>query len=251
MSWHENPMLLGDAETTGVQPHLDRIVTFALIDARRGRPPAIREWLVNPGIDIPKGASDIHGITTDRARDEGADPAVAIPEIADIVIEQTRAGVPFVGFNCVYDLTMLHAETVRYGTPAQAEALARVRPVIDVFVLDKWADKWRKGSRKLVDVARHYGVELSELDAHGAAADALAAGRVGWHIAQRYPGAQMDPFELHDFLVGEKREQAESFGKYLLKQGKPDDVSREWPIQPAPDGWTPDQLPAERRDGAA
>ena len=25
MSWHENPMLLGDAETTGVQPHLDRI----------------------------------------------------------------------------------------------------------------------------------------------------------------------------------------------------------------------------------
>ena len=79
---------------------------------------------------------------------------------------------------------------------------------------------------------------------------------IRWRELGPYPDRveelrQMDPFELHDFLVGEKRAQAESFGKYLLKQGKTDDVSREWPIQPAPDGWAPDQLPAERRDGAA
>ena len=246
-SWIDNPMLLGDAETTGVSPYLDRIVTFALIHVGRGLQTQQEDWLINPGMDIPEGASAIHGITTEQARDEGADPKVAIPQITDAVLEHTRAGTPFVGFNCSYDLTMLLAETIRHGTPAQAEALRAVRPVVDVYVLDKWADKWRKGSRKLVDVAAHYGITLTDADAHGAAADALAAGRVAWKIANKYPGAQMDAFELHDFLVTEKRAQADSFGAYLAKQGKPDDVAREWPVQPFPADWSPEQLPAERQ----
>ncbi|HEY1179347.1 MAG TPA: exonuclease domain-containing protein [Phytomonospora sp.] len=243
MSWHEGPMLMGDAETTGVQPHLDRIVTFALIFGGRGQTQQEEGWLINPGIEIPEGAAAVHGITTERARDEGVDPRKAIPEIADAVIYHTRRGVPFVGFNCSFDLTMLLAETIRYGSPAQVEALRSVRPIIDTFVLDKWADRYRKGSRKLVDVAAHYGVDLSEQDAHGAAADALAAGRIAWHIANKYPGAQGSAFVVHDWLIDEKREQAESFGAYLRKQGKPDDVSREWPIQSPPEGWSPDQLP--------
>ncbi|MGG5257490.1 exonuclease domain-containing protein [Phycicoccus avicenniae] len=247
MSWHTGPLALFDLETTGVDPHRDRIVTAAVITAGGGRPTQNREWLVNPGIDIPEGAAAIHGITTDLAQSDGTDARDGVWEIADTLLACINAGGrPVVGHNITYDLTMLFAECVRHGHDSYAEQLTRVRPVIDTFVLDKWADKFRKGSRKLVDVARHYGVELSEIDAHGAAADALAAGRVAWHIAQRYPGAQMDPLELHDFLVEEKRYQAESFGKYLVKQGKVDDVAREWPIQPFPAGWSPEQLPAER-----
>ena len=245
-SWHESPMLLGDAETTGVQPHYDRIVTFAAVEAVRGSLPVVHEWLINPGIEIPEGASAIHGITTEQARDQGVDPKVAIPEIVDLVIQTTSRGVPLVGFNVSYDVTMLLAETVRHGTEAQARALAAVRPVIDAFVMDKWADKFRKGSRKLVDVARHYGVELSEIDAHGAVADAFAAGRVAWHIANRWEGARGTAFEAHDLCVREKRAQAESFGAYLVKQGKLDDVSRTFPVQDFPEGWTPSDLPADR-----
>jgi DNA polymerase-3 subunit epsilon len=167
-------------------------------------------------------------------------------DIAHAILEATGQRIPIVGHNVTYDLTMLVAECIRHGHTAEADDLRAARPVIDTLVLDKWADKFRKGSRKLVDVAAHYGVTLTDADAHGAAADALAAGRVAWHIANKYPGAQMNPFELHDFLVTEKRAQADSFGKYLVKQGKTDDVAREWPVQEFPPGWSPEQEPAAR-----
>ncbi len=141
---------------------------------------------------------------------------------------------------------MLVAECIRHGHTAEADDLRRIRPVVDTLVLDKWADKWRRGSRKLVDVCAHYGIVLTEADAHGAAADALAAGRLAWKIAQRWPGAQGTASEVHDLCVTEKRTQAESFGAYLVKQGKVDDVAREWPIQEFPDGWGPEQVPADR-----
>lgn len=251
MSWHQGRMCLFDLETTGVDPHRDRIVTAAVILAGGGQPTVTREWLVAPTIPISEGAAAIHGVTNEHAQQHGQDPAAAVVEISEGVLEATQSGIPVVGHNVTYDLTMLLAETMRVDDPGMVHALRQVRPVIDTLVLDKWADKWRKGSRKLVDVARHYGVTLTDEDAHGAAADALAAGRLAWRIAQKYPGCQMDARELHDFLVTEKRDQAESFGRYLAKQGKTDDVARSWPIQEFPTGWMPDQLPQQVEAGVA
>lgn len=245
MSWHEGRLCLFDLETTGVDPHRDRIVTAAVIEAGAGAKTVTREWLVDPGIAISEGASAVHGITTEQARAEGRPAASAVREIAEQIVScAIGSRMPIVGHNVSFDLTMLLAEAIRHQLPEQLIAsLRHVVPVIDTLVLDKWADRYRKGSRKLVDVARHYGVELSELDAHGAAADALAAGRIAWHIARKYPGCQGSAVQVHEWLVVEKREQAESFGAYLVRQGKPDDVSREWPIQAFPEGWTPQQLP--------
>ena len=48
---------------------------------------------------------------------------------------------------------------------ASLEDLASDGCVVDTFVLDKAVDTYRKGSRKLIDVARHYGVELTEAEA--------------------------------------------------------------------------------------
>jgi DNA polymerase-3 subunit epsilon len=238
-------MLLGDCESTGVDPHRDRIVTFALIEGGRGQKPLTHNWLINPGIPISDGAAKVHGITNQHAQAHGRPPQTAIREIAEQVLSATASGVPFIGFNCPFDLTMLWAETMRH-CPDLSDPLRHVAPVIDPFVLDKWADKWRKGSRKLIDVARHYGIELSEQDAHGAEADALAAGRVAWAIANKWPGATGPAMAVHALCVEQKRAQAESFGAYLVKQGKPDDVSRDFPIQPPPPGWTPEQLPEPR-----
>lgn len=246
MTWHQGRMCLFDLETTGVDPHRDRIVTAAAILAGGGQNTEQRDWLVQPTIPIPQGATDIHGISDAHARKHGEPAASAVRDIADTVLWAASRGVPIVGHNVTYDLTMLLAECLRHNVTPQADELSRIRPVVDTLVLDKWADKWRKGSRKLVDVARHYGVELSDIDAHGAAADALAAGRVAWKIAQRWPGAQGTALEVHELCRVEKREQAESFGAYLVRQGKPDDVSREWPIQTFPEGWLPSQEPAER-----
>lgn len=247
MTWHTGRLALFDLETTGVDPHRDRVVTAAIIEAGGGTDTRVSSWLVNPGIPIPDGAAAIHGITNEEAAG-GADPTQAIYEIAEHLTRLSEVGAPVVGHNVTYDLTMLHAECLRHGFDDLASKVAGLAPVVDTFVLDKWADTYRRGSRKLVDVAAHYGVALSEAEAHGATADALAAGRVAWRIAQKYPGTQIPLVELHQLQVEAKRAQAESFGAYLVRQGKTDDVAREWPIQPAPPGWGPDQLPVVRED---
>jgi DNA polymerase-3 subunit epsilon len=264
MSWHNGRLALFDLESTGIDPHRDRIVTAAVIEAGAGAKTLPHEWLANPGIPIPEGAAQIHGVTTQHAQTHGRLPVSVVKEIAEQLIDCTINGVPVVGHNVTYDLTMLTAELHRHGHTSLASLMATIRPVVDTLILDKWLDPWRPkqptarrkdpakcGSRTLVDCARLYRVDLSEVDAHGAAADAIAAGRIAWRMANDTPGLQIPLDELHDFQVQLKREQAESFGAYLVKQGKPDDVSREWPIQSPPPGWTPEQLPEPRQETAA
>lgn len=250
MSWHTGRLALFDLETTGVDCHRDRIVTAAIILAGGGQPTQTADWLLNPGIEISEGAAAVHGITTEQARRDGQDAATAVYDIACNLLELSDSGAPVVGHNVVYDLTMLWAECRRYGHDEAAARLRSIAPVVDTFVLDKWVDTYRKGSRKLVDVTRHYGVTLTAEQAHGAAADALAAGRLAWCIAQKYPGVRIPLDELHALQVEQKRAQAVSFGAYLVRQGKTDDVSREWPVQSPPPGWSPEQLPAEREEAA-
>lgn len=62
--WFEGPLAAFDTETTGVDVEDDRIVSAALVvqDAAGGRPRTTR-WLVNPGIPVPAGATEIHGLT--------------------------------------------------------------------------------------------------------------------------------------------------------------------------------------------
>lgn len=255
MTWHTGPLALFDLETTGVDPHRDRIVTAAIIHIVPGQDPASHEWLLDPGIPIPQGATDVHGISTEFASHNGMAASAGVFDIADTLLAFRANDVPIVGHNVTYDLTMLWAESMRHGHRdhvASLEDLASDGCVVDTFVLDKAVDTYRKGSRKLVDVAAHYGITLTEAEAHGATADALAAGRIAWVIAQRHPHLlDRTPQSLHAWQVMEKRTQAESFGRYLRKQGKPDDVAREWPLQNPPPDWSPDQLPTPREDTAA
>lgn len=250
-SWHTGRLALFDLESTGIDPHRDRIVTAAIIEVGAGQPARTSEWLVNPGIPIPTEASAVHGITDEQAAG-GVDADSAIYEIATHLLACSQDGMVVVGYNVSYDLTMLYAEARRHQLDPSADELTDIAPVVDPFILDKQLDRYRKGSRKLIDVCRHHGIELTEAEAHGATADALAAGRLAWMLAQNNSAViGGDPKRLHAKQIGWKREQANSFGAYLARQGKTDDVSREWPIQTAPDDWTPDQLPTPRPDGAA
>lgn len=254
-SWHQGPLVCFDLETTGVDPFRDRIVSAAVIEVGARRETRTHSWLLDPGIPIPEGASAVHGISTEFAANNGMAAGAGVRDIARKLLDCAHAGAPVVGHNLgSYDLTMLWAECMRHGHRdhvASLEDLAAEGCVVDTFVLDKAVDTYRKGSRKLVDVAAHYGITLTEAEAHGATADALAAGRIAWVIAQRYPHLlDRTPQSLHAWQVMEKRAQAESFGRYLRKQGKPDDVAREWPLQNPPPDWSPDQHPHPREDAA-
>jgi len=176
--WHKGLLLAFDLETTGVNIEEDRIVTAcaALINGTTGDC-QVKTWLANPGVDIPEAATAVHGITTEYAAEHGDDPRAVASTLADTLMAQVFRGVPIVGFNLAYDLSLLDRECRRHGLEPVGERLAAARGVVvDAYVLDKAVDRWRRGSRRLSDVCAHYGVRID--GAHDASHDAVAAARV-------------------------------------------------------------------------
>ncbi|MFH8249736.1 3'-5' exonuclease [Microbacterium sp. B2969] len=219
-----------DLETTGVDVTCDRIVTahVGVLDAA-GTVLTARDWLADPGVDIPEGATAVHGITTAHAREHGRPAPVVVAEIVDAVRGILDAGIPVVAYNAPYDFSLLKHEAQRHGV----EAILSPSPVIDPLVVDKAYDRWRRGKRTLTVVAEHYAVRLD--GAHEASADAVAAGRVAQALAERYaPWLPATAEELHTRQIGWARAQAASLTDYFIQIGRldPDDrLDGSWPIR--------------------
>jgi DNA polymerase-3 subunit epsilon len=219
-----------DLETTGIDVDTCRIVTAHVgVIGARGEVLERREWLVDPGVEIPTAASLIHGVTTERARLEGTPAAPAVAEIIAALSDAATRGLPIVAYNAAYDLTILEREAERYGhTPLPGPG-----PVIDPLVIDKAVDRYRRGKRTLTAAAAHYGVPL--LDAHDAGGDAVAAGRVAQAIVRAFPElAALAVVDLHARQVDWCREQAESYQAYRRANGEPEfTTSGSWPVRGA------------------
>lgn len=219
-----------DLETTGVDVTTDRIVTahVGLLDAS-GSVIRARDWLADPGVDIPEGASAIHGITTARARAEGRPAAAVVSEVVGALRALLDAGIPVVAYNAPFDFSLLKHEAIRHGV----DPIVAPSPVIDPLVVDKAYDRWRRGKRTLEIVAAHYAVRLD--GAHEASADAVAAGRVAQALADRFaawlPGSAE---ELHTRQIAWARAQAASLTDYFIQIGRLDPDERldgRWPIR--------------------
>lgn len=240
MDYDYSKILSFDLETTGVDVNSDRIVTSSnlIMDNTTG---AVREvnFLADPGMEIPEGAAEVHGISTEKAQAEG------LPH--DLVVRLTKEQLywawdhnyPVVVYNAAYDLSMMTALDPTF----EVHGL-----VLDPLVLDKAVDKYRKGSRKLVDTYRHYmGKDFD--DAHNSAADSRAAGEVTWMLMnrvlpgndQQVPGtnftfsqAQSSVEKMMNLQRVCAEEQRSSLAQYLLKSGKIQDlheIDTGWPIQ--------------------
>ena len=214
-----------DLETTGLDLKTARIVTACVVVlGSTGEVEHLREWLVNPGIEIPQAASDVHGVTTEVAIRDGMDPLTAIAEISQ-ELKKLNATMPLVAFNAPYDFTILANEAIRY----QLEPL-EPQTVIDPLVLDRKVDKFRKGKRNLVFMSEHYGVELT--DAHNSTADAVAAGKIAQQIAKRFAELDIPIESLHEAQAKWSDEQSESFAKFMRQQNRPDfQAELGWPIR--------------------
>jgi DNA polymerase-3 subunit epsilon len=189
VSWWDGPLAAFDLETTASDPEEARIVSAALVAIgpsrlEQGEKRTVEEhaWLVNPHVEIPQEAIDVHGITNERARQQGVELAEAIAQLVVAFERMLNRGMPLVVFNARYDLTVADRELRRLGSPAIAEILTRLR-VIDPMVIDRDLQKYRKGSRKLIATCEHYGAELPT--AHDATFDALAAARLAWVLGKR------------------------------------------------------------------
>lgn len=234
-----------DLETTGTDPHADKIVTafFGILDGD-GELTISREWIVDPGVPIPAGAASVHGWTDERLAADSRtrhDLDVVAVEIAHAIREAcdpSRPGwMPVAGHNLAYDLTMLRAHLHEPETQMPAFGKAGVR-VLDSYVLDKHFDPYVPGSgqRKLTPTAERYGIELTEAQAHDAAFDAVAAGRICQRILARWKtpeawSAQDAATWIHGAQVKWRAEQQARLERWLRENVDPEIVcERGWPI---------------------
>lgn len=228
MSWHTGPLASFDVETSGLDVTYDRIVTAALV---RPNGETLR-WISDAdGVEIPTAASDIHHVSTAYARKHGQPAKQVVEDIADAIAGEMSAGrAALVVMNAPFDLPLLDAECVRHGVPTVAARVGHVGPVVDPLVLDRAADKFRKGKRTLEALAAHYGVKLD--DAHSADADAQAALDVALRIADKFPQLQVPAEVLHGWQVTWYERWAVDREAYGRKTNPDFTIGRAWPVAP-------------------
>ncbi|MCW5252815.1 MULTISPECIES: 3'-5' exonuclease [unclassified Streptomyces] len=233
MGWHRQLLIGFDLETTGTDPREARIVTGAVIEVRDGRPLGRREWLADPGVEIPAEAIAVHGISTERAAAEGSPADRVADAIARVLVSHWTAGVPVVAYNAAFDLTLLSAELRRHGLPSLRERMGGQdpAPVVDPYTIDRAVDRYRRGKRTLEAVCAEYGVPLD--GAHEAGADALAAARLACAIADRHPKvAALGPAELHRRQIEWHAAWAADFQGFLRRKGDATAViDGAWPLR--------------------
>lgn len=231
--WHEEELLAFDLETTGVDRFTDVPVSYALVTMRGRHVVQSDSSLVDPNREIPVGASAVHGITTERAHQEGMTLGIAVRRIADAVLGASSRGVPVVGMKLDFDLTMLDS-CYRRETGRGLVDEGFCGPVLDVLVIDRHVDRYRRGRRTLADLCAQYGVVIAH--AHDASADAKAAAAVACALHERCPelGA-LSPAELHTRQAEWHYDWVTSFAEWRARKGLAPlaDGDAGWPIASA------------------
>ena len=232
MDWSSGELLGFDLETTGPDPLLALPVSFALITFEERHVVRRVAALVDPGVPIPAAATAVHGVTTTRAQAEGHGLAGTVLDLLEVVVDAGARGVPLVGMNLAYDLTILE----RLGSELTGAGL-RARgwrgPALDVLVIDRRVDPHRKGKRRLGELCATYGVALE--NAHDAGSDAEAAVEVLFRICASSPALlERGLSELFADQAVWHHDWATSYDTWRAAQGmeRLDTASFAWPIAP-------------------
>lgn len=231
-----------DTETTGPDPTTARIVTAALIVRGGGRPDSAMSWVINPGVPVPEEAAAVHGYTTARVQAEGRPPTEALDEIASLLADAARWGMPLVAFNQSFDWTVLHHDLLRNGLPTVVDRVGPgvALPLIDPHVIDKQVVPRLRGAgqRKLKPTAERYGVVVENW--HEAAADATAALGIAEAQFERHARLAgvwaLGPAALFEAQQKWRAAQQDSLRGYFAGRGEHDkarSVRGEWPLIPA------------------
>lgn len=218
-----------DVETGGVDIENDRIITCFLRATDHGEIISEKSWIVDPGVEIPKEASEVHGMTTEWVREHGRkDVATVIKEIRDEIAWLGGQGFIVCGYNHSFDLGILEHECVRH----KVSPLDRGDYVyFDPLIVDRVVDKYRKGSRKLMDVAKVYGVPIDESKLHDASYDVFVTEqlipkvlRKAWFMFKGDGFTGSKAYEFIEWLQPKqkewKSEWAVGITEYFAKVGK-------------------------------
>ncbi len=187
-----------DFETTGLDPESDRIIQVGLCEVTNNEVARRAGWLVNQTVDIPPGATAVHGITTADIRSEGETPKHSLR----VLLKALDSAPHCMGHNIHrFDLAFLHAECNRIGY-----AMPNVSDYVDTAALYKG---WKLGQAKrtrethrdyanrilslrvpglkysLATCVRALGIKLDSSTLHDASADAYATHSVYKALTRR------------------------------------------------------------------
>ena len=210
----DRPLAFIDLETTGLRVDSDRIVELALlrIDPSGEEIEKVRRF--HPGIPIPPGATEIHGISD--ADVAGAEPFVRTAKSLDGLL----AGCDLAGFNIRrFDLPLLMAEFRRAGIAFELEG----RRIVDAQQIF-----FKEEPRTLEAAAKKY-LDFDHAEAHGAAADVRVTAAVLLAQLKQYPHLpqEMDGLNRYCDAVGPVRTSlnewfTEQDGDLVFRRGKHD-----------------------------
>jgi len=238
MTWTSGTLYAGDSESTGTSVFDDRIITFTVVKIVDGQPAGNRAWTIDPGIEVPPAATEVHGITTEYLRTNGVHPTEALPQIRDTVAGVLRARRPMVFMNAAFDLSLLESELRRWDLPPLTAVIPddAWHTLLDPFVLAKGLEhnlrrQYVKGRKfKLPDLCKRYRVPFEET--HDATADATGAGLLAIALGNEEPMfTEQGPAQLHQLQKTWRRGQADSLRAYFEKNGtEHDGVDGGWPL---------------------
>lgn len=177
------PLVVFDLETTGVSVYTDRIVQMAFIKVKPDGTTTEWQTLVNPGREIPPGATAVHGITDEMVRDA--------PRFRDVArkVQGGIAGCDLAGFNAArFDWPMLAAEFRRVGIDTE-------EPVI----VDAMKVFYRFAPRNLAAAVETYLGRAHE-GAHDALSDARATLEVLRAQMKAHAELPQTPSDIPTFL---------------------------------------------------
>jgi len=223
----EPKYLVWDVESSGTDVFNDRIVQLFVATADEdGNLIDTHEWIINPGIEIPEEASNIHGYTTEFLRENGVEPHRALWEADLIFKEAVRQKLILVAYNANFDMSILTAEMARNALGSGYGVwIADNTAVADALVIDRAKDRYRKGKRKLENLAAHYGVPFDPEKAHDAAYDVEITAKVTAAVIRKY-GLPTNGEQAQYYA-----EWARSYEDWLHSQGKTDIIDTSWPVR--------------------
>jgi DNA polymerase-3 subunit epsilon len=182
----ENPIIVFDLETTGLNLTTDRIVEISVIKVHLDGKEEYKTRKINPGIPISAEAHAIHGITNEDVKD--CPKFVEIAKSLAAFIE----GCDMAGYNLVkFDIPLLVEEFLRAGINMDFRKV-KIVDVQNIF--------HKMEQRTLVAAYKFYCNEILD-NAHSAEADTRATYEILQSQLDRYPELKNDVKFLSEFSV--------------------------------------------------
>ena len=186
----ERPMVFFDLETTGIQIATDRIVEISILKVFPNGNKESKTWLVNPEMEIPKEAFDIHGISNEKV--------VTEPTFNELAAEVSKMieGCDLAGFNSNrFDIPLLAEEMLR----ANVNFDMQNRKAIDVQVI------FHKKEQRTLSAGYAFYCDKDLENAHSAEADTMATYEILEAQIAKYDDVESDVDFLSSYSTHSKR----------------------------------------------